>query len=393
MDLDQLTALRSPAGQFALARAAELAPDESTYLACFNKLSKHVPGELARAALETAMLRRRARPKFRLADRMYFTREALEQASSEAVAGHRARRFAGLGAVGDLCCGIGGDALALAGQSAVVAVDLDPLRLEMARLNVEAYGRADRAAFLGGDVLTLELPRLDAAFVDPDRRVEGRRVLSVRACQPPLPDLLSRLPRGVPVCVKLAPGVPLGELSAFEAELEFVSLGGELKECALWLGAFRSARRRATLLPGGRTLTEGAAGAPGVGPPGEWLLDPDPAVVRAGLVGELAHQVGAHLLDAQVAYLTTPRRVETPFAKLFAVEASLPFHLGRLRDLLRERGVGHVQVSRRGSPVEPEELTRRLKLRGDGRCTVVLTRAQGRPWALVCQPAGREGAT
>ncbi|MFO0846102.1 MAG: class I SAM-dependent methyltransferase [Gemmataceae bacterium] len=383
MDLAQLQALQTAEGQVLLAQAAELAPDESTFLACFNKLSKFASSGLTRAALETALLRRKARAKFRLADRMFFTREALEQASSEPVSRHRARRFTGLPCVADLCCGVGGDALALAEGTHVFAVDRDPLRLAMARLNVAAYGGISQATFLEGDVLHIGLPRLDGAFVDPDRRVGGRRTLSVHACQPPLPSLLTRLPRDIPIGVKLAPGVPLQELREFDAEAEFVSLGGELKECVLWPGPGRTATRRATLLPGSETLTAGEAALPPAGEPEGWLYDPDPAVVRAGLVAELAGQIGAKPLDASIAYLTSREPIDTPFAKRYAIAAAMPFHLHRLRDYLREHRVGRVQVTRRGSPVEPAEVERKLKLSGDEFRTVVLTRVLGRPFALI----------
>src|SRR5262249_51819609 len=150
MDLASLQQLVSPAGQRALERAIELAPDESTFLSCFNRLARDFSHDLARTAVETALLRRRAAGKFSRAAEMYFTREALEHSASETVAGWRARRFAGFDRVADLCCGIGGDAAALAEQAALLAIDRDPLRLALARLNLKAYGVAERAEFVEG---------------------------------------------------------------------------------------------------------------------------------------------------------------------------------------------------------------------------------------------------
>src|SRR5262245_46622387 len=144
MDLASLDALQTPAGREALTRAVELAPDEASFLTCFNRLSKQFPADLARAAVETALLRRRGRAKFRLADAMFFEREAREQASNEVVARHRAGRFAGLAPLADLCCGLGGDAIALAETAELLAVDLDPLRLALCRHNLAAYGRTAR---------------------------------------------------------------------------------------------------------------------------------------------------------------------------------------------------------------------------------------------------------
>jgi hypothetical protein len=208
VDLATFHLLQTPAGQSALRAAEELRPAEDTLLACLERLRKHFPAELARAALETALLRQRARAKFARAGQMYFTREALEQSSGEVVSRHRAGRFAGFGVVGDFCCGLGGDTVALAARGEVVAVDADPLRLALAGANLCAYGLRGRATLLGGDVVAMPLPDVPAAFVDPDRRPGGRRRLSVRECRPPLDAVRARLPPGLPLGVKLAPGVP-----------------------------------------------------------------------------------------------------------------------------------------------------------------------------------------
>jgi hypothetical protein len=392
MDLDSLQRLQTPDGRRALAESMQLLPDEQTFLACFNRLSRRYPSDLARAALETALLRRRAASKFCRAERMFFCREALEQASGEQAARHRARRFASFALVADLCCGAGGDAIALAERGPVLAVDLDPLRLALCGLNLQACEVRDRATLVQADVLQVALDGVAAVFIDPDRRVAGRRQLSLAACQPPLPAVLPRLPPGLPAAAKLAPGVSWAELTPLAGEAEFVSVAGELKECVLWLGSLRTAARRATLLPTGQTLAaETAAPAPGCGPVERFVYDPDPAIVRAGLVTDLAHLLGAHLLDERIAYLSCPQRVDTPFARLHVVEEALPFHLGRLRDLLRQHRVGQVQVQRRGSPVDPAELTRKLRLSGSARRTLLLTQVQGRPWVVVAYPAGCDG--
>jgi SAM-dependent methyltransferase len=385
MDLPTLRELLAPAGRAALADAAALAPTEAGFLGAFEKLRKRHPPALAKAALETVLLRHKARARFSTADRMYFTREALEQASGEVVSRYRAGRFGSYPAVLDLCCGIGADAiqLALAGCR-VEAVDSDPLRLATAEANAAACGVGDRIRFHEADVLAAPLPAADAAFADPSRREGRRRFLDPDRYQPPLGDLLARLPPRFPVGVKIAPGVAWSDLGRFDAEVEFVSAGGELKECVLWFGPLRTAARRATVLPGAESLSaEAAADDPPPSEPRGYVFDPDPAVIRAGLTGLLAAQLGAAAVDWGVALLTGPAPVRSPFAACYRVEHAAPFHLGKLRDYLRERRVGRVTALKRASELDVDEVTRKLKLDGPEHRVVILTRSGGRPWVIV----------
>jgi SAM-dependent methyltransferase len=390
MDTDSLRALLTPAGQAALAEAAALGPSEATFLRHLARLEKRHPAGLARAALETALLRERARAKFARADAMYFTREALEQATGERVARHRAARFAGLGRVADLGCGLGGDTLALAERGPVVAVDRDPLRLALARANTAAAGHDAEARFVQADLLRLPLAGLRAFFFDPARRADGRRRFSVRDYQPPLAAArawLAQMPAGA---IKISPGVDLEELAGYDAEIEFVSEDGDLKECALWFGPLKTAERRATLLraDGTHSLLPDPAAERALGPPGPVLYEPDPAVLRAGLVTTLAARLGARQLDADIAYLAADEARPTPFARAFAIEDAMPFQLKRLRERLRGLGVGAVTVKKRGSPIEPEDLIRQLRLprKAPESRIVFLTHVRGEAWALI----GRE---
>jgi SAM-dependent methyltransferase len=390
MDLSTFGELLTPAGQEALAAAQELAPSDDNFLANLAHLQKRFPAALAKAALETAALRLRARAKFSRAEAMYFTREALEQASGEAIARYRAGRFAAVHTALDLGCGIGGDSLALAERCLVTAIDLDPLRLGMAAENLAAYGRRDRACFIEGDLTQPALPAADAFFFDPARRVDGRRKFSVREYQLPLATVNQWLPRLPAGGVKISPGVDLDELAGYDGEVEFISERGELKECALWFGAFKSAPRRATVLNAGGAhslLPDSAAAASREppGPPLDYLYEPDPAILRAGLVTTLAAQLDARQLDPDIAYLTAATARPTPYARVFAIEAALPFQLKRLRQALRARRVGRVTVKKRGSPLEPEALIRQLRLDGPEERIVFLTHVQGKPWALIGQ--------
>lgn len=391
MDLESFRRLITPAGQAAIQAAAALEPNEADFLAQFTRLSRQLPPELARAALETAILRREGQAKFPQANKLYFTRPALEQATSFAISSYRAQRYAAFAWAADLGCSIGGDSLALATVTPVVGIDIDPLRLEMAQANIDAAGLTGRALFLRGDLrklLPLGARTSLALFFDPARRTASGRVYSIRDYQPPLSVIDGWREQFPALGVKISPGVKWDEIRAYPAEVEFISLNGDLKEAVLWFGDLKSARRRATLLPEAASLSaaddqplEGLA----IREPGEYIYEPDPAILRAGLVELLGKQLGACQLDPDIAYLTSDRRLATPFARSWQVEEWFPFQLKTLRQALRQRRVGQVTIKKRGSPLEPETLIRQLRLQGDQQQVVFLTHLRGRPIAILAR--------
>ena len=277
------TALLSPDGRELLDRLAgeQVGPDRALELA--RALRGRYPPGLVAEALTQQALRTAARAKFSRADAMLFTRAGLEQASSEITAAHSAARYPAGALVADLCCGIGGNLTALGRGRPVMAVDRDLVSLEYARHNAGVYGAAKGLAAVCADVGDVTLAGVSAVFIDPARRAGGRRLAAGRS-EPPLRwclDLAGRVPA---VGIKAAPGLPR-ELVPAGWEAEFVAVGRDLKEAQLWSPALATARRRATILPAGDTLTE-ARDAPGggvpVAAPGAFLLDPSPAVTRAG---------------------------------------------------------------------------------------------------------------
>ncbi|MDG4828524.1 methyltransferase domain-containing protein [Solwaraspora sp. WMMD1047] len=426
MDLDRLAALRTPEGSAALAAAGGLAGGDPLAAAAALR-SAGVPGDLAAAALTQAELRRRAQSKFgTAADGMFFTRAGLEQATRAVVADRRAARLraAGVRTLADLGCGLGADALAAARAGITVyAVEADPLTAELAAANAEAAGLAGLVTVECADATVVDLDRLggtgvDAVFCDPARRRAGtgRRVFDPAAYSPPW-DFVSALAERVPRTVlKVAPGIDHALLPR-GAEAEWVSVGGDLVEATIWCGPLAEVPRRATVLPAGAAgpagalravgsasaagpastaRTVGSAGAElvgsgaveaGVGAVRRYLYDPDGAVVRAHLVAEFAGLVGGNLADPEIAYVYADAAVATPFGRCLEVVETLPFSLKRLRALLRERGVGRVEILKRGSAVDPERLRRDLRLTGDAPASLVLTRVGGAPTVLVCRPA------
>lgn len=387
MHLSTWKELLTPAGQEAMQAARAFEPREADFLTHFQSLSRRFPPEMACAALEIAILRGEATSKFPFAERMYFTRQAMEQASSWEVSTYRAGRLRGFEILADLGCSVGSDSLALADVASTIGIDLDPLRLAMAQANASSLGLHEHVDFLRAD-LTASLPLAHipysiALFFDPARRSNGRRAFSVRHYQPPLSAVWDWLPDFPSICAKISPGVNLDELEEYDAEVEFISLKGELKEAVLWFGPLKTVSRRATLLPGPHTLISPLDIQLSISEPRAYIYEPDPAVLRAGLVRTLGAQIDATQLDADIAYLTADNLMSTPFARAWAVEDWFPFGLKRLRAYLRERGIGRVTVKKRGSPLQPEKLIRDLRLSGEAERVIFLTHLCGRPIVVI----------
>ncbi|MYT68554.1 MULTISPECIES: methyltransferase domain-containing protein [unclassified Streptomyces] len=366
--------------------------DPAQELALATRLRREHPAGLVSAALAQARLRQRAAAKFGASDaaRMYFTANGVEQATRTSVATYRAESFKELGvrSVADLCCGIGGDAIALARAGiSVLAVDRDPLTCAVARANAEALGLGELIEVREADVTEVDTAPYDAVFVDPARRGGRGRIFDPEAYSPPLSWAVAAALKAPRAALKIAPGIP-HEAIPDAADAEWISDGGDVKEAVLWFGT-EPGRMRATLLPGPRALTGRGLPDPEVRPVGRYLYEPDGAVIRAHLVAEVAEQVGGGLLDETIAYVTADEARPTPYAATYEITDQLPFNVKKLKALLRERGVGVLTVKKRGSAVEPEELRRKVmpKPYGKASATVFLTRVAGAPTMLVGAPA------
>ncbi|MCL2585940.1 MAG: methyltransferase domain-containing protein [Streptosporangiales bacterium] len=382
---DDPTVLLAPAGADALARVAELRGGRGE-LAVASALRREFPPELAAAAMAQAELRETAAAKFSRAGEMLFTRAGYEQSSGEAIARHRAARFDGAARIADLCCGIGGDLSELAAERGsvreIMAVDLDPVHARLALHNAGAAGATGVRAVVS-DVRDVPLDTFDAVFIDPARR-SGDRRFRAGVCEPPL-DWCYHLAERVPaVCVKAAPGLP-AEMIPPGWEAEFIADGRDLKEAVLWSPALARGSRRATVLPAAAALTAVPGDPVPVSEAGEYLLDPSPAVTRAGLVEDLARTLGGWKIDERIAFIALDEPAVTPFGRTLRVLHSAPWNEKRFAARLRELGVGAADLRRRGLAGDVDAIRRRLKLSGPNRATIVLTRAADRPWGLVCE--------
>ncbi|MFJ8507151.1 methyltransferase domain-containing protein [Streptomyces avermitilis] len=380
--------LLTPEGRALLDEVRDTAPAQE--LAVATRLRREHPAELVSAALGQARLRQRAAAKFAAEDaaRMFFTPNGVEQSTRATVATHRARRLRELGvtSVADLCCGIGGDAIALARAGIrVLAVDRDPLTAAVARANAAELGLTDLIEVREADVTEVDPGPYDAVFVDPARRGGRGRVFDPEAYSPPLSWAIATALAAPRAALKIAPGIPHEAVPA-EAEAEWISDGGDVKEAVLWFGT-EPGLVRATLLPGPRVLRGRGLPDPAVRPPGRYLYEPDGAVIRAHLVAEVAQELDGGLIDETIAYITADDLRPTPYATAYEITDRLPFNVKKLRVLLREREVGILTVKKRGSAVEPEELRKKVKPHGPNSATVFLTRVAGAPTMLIGHPA------
>lgn len=391
MDVAELRELLSPEG---LRLLAETESTESTddLVARVSRLraAGHPPALVA-AVLAQARLRARARRKFGpFAERMLFTDAGLEQATRLRVAALHAGRISAAGArvVADLGCGIGGDALAFAGlELDVLAVERDEVTASIAAYNLAPFptARVERA-----DLHDVPLAAVDALWLDPARRAGARRFSDPADWSPPL-DEARALAGGRPSGMKLAPALER-DLIPDSVEAQWVSDGRDLVEVVLWSGALaRDGIRRAALVLGDHGAAEltaqDAADDEAAGPLGEWIYEPDPAIIRAQLIGELARRLQGRMLDGSIAWITADAPVDTPFAQRFRVAAELPLDTRTLRRELGARGVGKLEIKKRGVDVDPAELRRLLALRGSESATLVLTRIAGRRVALLTERA------
>lgn len=392
---------------------------EGASLALGERLRKagHSPA-LVTEALTQSRLRQRAAEKFGpFAQRMLFTAHGLEQSTRLAVAAHHAGRFrdAGVEMVADLGCGLGGDTIAKAGLGlSVIGVDADPVTVALATVNTSLF---DGVSIEHGRAEDFDLARVEGAWFDPARRDERARIHDPEEAMPPLSFIVEAARRLGAVGAKLAPAIAHDDLIP-GTETQWVSWRGQVLEACAWFGPL--ARRfpeghkaagavvpRSALIIGQRpngsghtvvldpdTANDDAVRNPPVGELGRFLVEPDGAIIRAGLLGTFARRIGAHTIDPTIAYLSTDAEDDVldlaPYGKAFEVQEVLPFHTKKIAAYLKQRGIGTLEVKKRGADVDPAVLRKQLKLnkKDGGSATLIVTRAGGERVAVVSRPLG-----
>ena len=396
MNEAELALLTSPQGTALLDELGPLADGDAAAAAVIRLRKAGHPAELVSAVVSQARLRARARTKLGdAADRLLFTDAGLQQATRAEVARRHADRYreAGITHVADLGCGIGADALAFAAAGLRVrAVERDPVTAAIAAHNLAAHAAATVEL---GDAEDFPVEEVDGLWLDPARRSgEGRDGARragrlVAADWSPSLDFAFGLAARRPTGVKLGPGLDRALLPE-DAEAQWVSVRGDVVELAVWSGCLaRPGVGRSALLLGadGPHELSAAHDAPDAdpGPIGEYLLEPDGAVIRARLIGDLARALRGRMLDPTIAWISCDAVPDSPFGQAFRVVAELAVDERALRRELAARGVGTLEIKVRGLDIDPHAFRRRLAPKGDARATLILTRVAGRRRAILAE--------
>lgn len=352
----------------------------------------HSPALVA-AALTQDRLRRKAEGKFGpFAARMLFTQAGLEQATRLRVAALHAGRFrdAGVRALVDLGCGIGGDALASAAiDIPVTAVDRDEVTATLASFNLAPFPHARAVHANAEDV---DLTEFDAVYLDPARRTAGHSEtsrLTRSGDYTPSLDFAFALAATHAVGIKLGPGFDREDIPA-GWEAQWISVDGQVVELGLW------SPKLARTGVGRSALVIDAAGSHELTAPedsadvevrelGEYVWEPDGAVIRARLIGDLARTLDAGMLSPGIAYLTGDEPIDTPFARRFRVLERFPLDEKALKRELKARGIGTLEVKKRGVDIDPAQFRKKMALSGKASATLILTRIDGRHTALLVE--------
>ncbi|MGV9671161.1 THUMP-like domain-containing protein [Gordonia sp. NPDC003504] len=398
--LDDAAFLRSRHGDKALENVGGLVLTPASMLSDIAEArSRYAPHDAA--LIETVRLRRRAVGKLRHAADLLLTDDALQQSTASVVAAQRAAEIARRypdAIVHDVTCSVGAELIELAGTTGiggVIGSDLDRVRLAMARHNT-ALDVSCPPTLLVADALT-PTSTADVVLADPARRTGAGRVFSPDALSPPLLDVLMTY-AGRPLAVKCAPGLDyqvIRDRFGFSGEVQVTSLDSSVREACLWSGPGIGVGRRATVMRTGVDgavsvweLTDAESDDIPTGEPGEWIIDPDGAVVRAGLVRHYAHRHRLWQLDPQIAYLTGD--AVPPGERGFRIIERLGSTSEKvLRKALAAHDCGTLEILVRGLDVDPDALRKRLKLKGTRSLSLVLTRIGRKGVAFVCEAGVR----
>lgn len=382
--LTDINFLQSPAGQHLLSELEHKDLSQNAILGLVTQLRKRYPPNQVSAAVTMAQLRQKAVTKFGAdAAHFFFTDDSLQQASDPQIREYRSQNMAGLRVL-DVCCGIGSDSIAFAQAGAIVhGIDYDETRIAIAEHNAGILNLDIQFECVDATQIDVS-DDYDLIFFDPARRDDtGRRLFDVEQYVPSLSLIHQwQAPR---IMVKISPGVNLEQLQSYNATVEFISVESNLKEAVLHLP--QTTTLIATKIDAiglQQWVNDGSSVSVDLNIPHGWLCEPDASILRANLVENVAHYLHGTMLDKTIAYFCTELDPQSDWVRAWKIREWLPFSLKKLRARLRDMDVGTLTVKKRGSAITPEDLIQKLKLKGSQSATVVLTRYDEKPIAIIC---------
>lgn len=397
MEREDFIKLAEGAGRALLAQIDYSSSRDVVALVSKLRSQGHDPATVA-AVLTQAKLRKRAVAKFgEFASQMLFTEAGLEQASRLKVAAVHAGRFrsAGIKQVADLGCGIGAESMALASLGIEVkAFEIDEVTAAVATYNLAPF---DNATVSLADVETLDLSGFEALYFDPARReLHGPKKASAQrhfdpANFSPNYNFVLEQAKTKPTGIKLGPGhdkrqIPTG------CEAQWISVEGDLVELGLWFGtlARKNIARSALLISptGQHEITSSEVESPNadLAQIGEYVYEPDNALIRSGLIADFAKPLGLTLISPEIAYLSSNEKIFSPWLRGYKIVDNLVFDRKKLKAYVRENDIGILEIKKRGSDISPEELRKQLSPKGEGAATLIVTRVGDAHRVLVAKP-------
>lgn len=346
--------------------------------------------DLLSFALTQAKLRSRATAKFgELAENLLFTESALEQATRQQVANWHAGKFVAINieSITDLGAGIGSDAIGFAkAMLKVVAIENHPIAFRALSHNLS---HLENASAIKADAQSHEVDT-EALWLDPARREQDRQSLKSRRLDPdqfsPNLNFVFQIARRFPTGIKLAPGFP-HELIPAGFESNWVSHAGDLVELVLWSEPIGKPNlKKAVLLTDSTHEFEGEQTPARIGELGEFVYEPDASLIRSHLIGDFANQNGLSLISENIAYLSAATLISSPWLKAYRVKELLPLDEKKIRAYCTQNQIGILEIKKRGVDVTPESMRPKLKLKGAGVATLILTKVGNARQAIVCEP-------
>lgn len=333
-----------------------------------TEILKEKFGDYGRAVMELV----NARSSGKLPSDWLMDADSAQQATPVEVAAYRAEFLAeqGVSSVHDITCSIGTEGLD--SPLDYVGSDLDESRVRMARHNLSS------TKIFRADALTTTTTA-DVLLADPARRAGGRRITRPEDLVPPLPEVVDKH-RGKELAIKCAPGLDFSEWNGL---VTVASVDGGVKEACLYTPGLGTGRR-AVMIRGHKldVLDDKETNLPEAGEIGSYLIDPDGAIVRSGLVRHYAAREGLHQIDERIAYLTGERIPEGTSGFPFIEKVPLK----RLKSVLKSYDAGSLEILVRGVEVDPDQLRKKMKLKGKKPFAVIITRIGAQGIALLCKP-------